>query len=93
MVLTLAAWAILAAVLPYVLRGRWLGADLVAAAAWSIALVASMAAIGDLLGGTAALEQARGAVAGALVGALAAVAVSQTSPPVERWRAQPVTTS
>ncbi len=93
MVLTLAAWAILAAVLPYVLRGRWLAADLVAAAAWSIALVASMAAIGDLLGGTAALEQARGAVAGALVGALAAVAVSQTSPPVERWRAQPVTTS
>ena len=55
--------------------------------------MASMAAIGDLLAGTAALEQARGAVAGAVLGALVAVAVSQTSPPVEGWRAQPVTTS
>ena len=81
MILTLAAWAILAAVLPYVLRGRWLAADLVAAGAWSVALMASMAAIGDLLAGTAALEQARGAVAGAVLGALVAVAVSQTSPP------------
>ncbi len=93
MILTLAVWAVLAAVLPYMLRGRWLAADLVAAAAWSVALMASMAAIGNLLAGTAALEQARGAIAGALLGALVAVAVSQTSPPVEGWRAQPVTTS
>ena len=93
MILTLAAWAVLAAVLPYALRGRWLAADLAAAAAWSVALMASMAAVGDLLAGTAALEQARGAVAGAVLGALVAVAVSQTSPPVEGWRAQPITTS
>ena len=82
MILTLVAWAILAAVLPYVLRGRWLGADLLAAGAWSVALMASMAAIGDLLAGTAALEQARGAVAGALVGARGGGGRVAISPPV-----------
>jgi hypothetical protein len=88
-----AAWAALAAVLPLVLRGRWLSIDLIGAAAWAIGLMAALTAVGDLLAGTALLEQARGAVAGALVGALTAVAVSQTAPPSEGWRAQPVITS
>jgi hypothetical protein len=32
-------------------------------------------------------------VAGAVVGAVAAVAISQSGPPTAAWRAQPVTTS
>ena len=80
-------------VLPLLLRGRWLAVDCVGAAIWAGGLMAAMAAVGDLTAGTAVLEQARGAVAGALVGAVAAVAISQTAPPAEGWRAQPVTTA
>jgi hypothetical protein len=89
----LAAWAGLAAVLPLLLRGRWLAMDCVGALIWAAGLMVALAAVGDLTAGTAALEQARGAVAGALVGAVAAVAISQTAPPADGWRAQPVTTA
>ena len=90
---TLLVWAALALVLPLVLRGRWLGVDCVGAAIWAAGLMAAMAAVGDLTAGMAALDQARGAVAGALVGAVVAVAISQSAPPAEGWRAQPVTTA
>ena len=60
---------------------------------WAAGLMVALAAVGDLTAGTAVLEQARGAVAGALVGAVAAVAISQTAPPTEGWRTQPVTTA
>jgi len=86
-------FVVFAAVLPLVLRGRWLAADLVGAAAWSIGLMAALAAVGDLVGATGASAEARGAVAGSLAGALVAVAISQTNPPPESWRAQAVTTS
>ena len=91
--LVLAAWAALAVVLPLLLRGRWLAVDCVGAAIWAAGLMVALAAVGDLTAGTAVLEQARGAVAGALVGAVVAVAISQTAPPTEGWRTQPVTTA
>jgi hypothetical protein len=87
------AWAALAAVLPLLLRGRSLALDLVGGAIWAAGLMAALTAVGDLVAGTAVLDEARGAAAGALVGAVMAVAVSQTAPPSEGWRAQPVTTS
>jgi hypothetical protein len=87
------AWAALAALLPLLLRGRWLAVDLVGAGIWAAGLMVALAAVGDLAAGAAAADQARGAVAGALVGAVAAVAISQTAPSTEGWRAQPVTTA
>jgi hypothetical protein len=90
---TLLAWAALAAVLPLLIRGRWLLLDVAGAAIWAVGLMAVLAAVGDLLADQAVLEQARGAVAGALVGALVAVTASQIAPPTAGWRAQPVTTS
>ena len=93
LMLVLGAWAGLAVVLPLLLRGRWLAMDCVGAAIWAAGMMVALAAVGDLMTGAAVLEQARGAVAGALVGAVAAVAVSQTAPPTEGWRAQPVTTA
>jgi hypothetical protein len=87
------AWAALAALLPLLLRGRWLAVDLVGAGVWAAGLMVAMTAVGDLAAGAAAVDQARGAVAGALVGAVAAVAISQTAPPTEGWRAQPAATS
>ena len=89
----LVVWAAFAAALPLLLRGRWLAMDCVAGALWAAGLMAALAAVGDLTAGGAVLEQARGAVAGALVGAVAAVAISQSAPPPAAWRAQPVTTA
>jgi eukaryotic-like serine/threonine-protein kinase len=92
-VVTVLVWAALALVLPLALRGRRLGVDCVGAAIWAAGLMTAMTAVGDLTAGMAALDQPRGAVAGALVGAVLAVAISQTAPPAEGWRAQPVTTA
>jgi hypothetical protein len=89
----LIVWAGFAALLPLLLRGRWLAMDCVGAALWAAGLMVALAAVGDMVAGGAVLDQARGAVAGALVGAVAAVAISQTAPPTAGWRAQPVTTS
>ncbi len=91
--LVLATWAGLAVVLPLLLRGRWLAMDCVGGVIWAAGVMVAMAAVGDLMAGGAVLEQARGAVAGALVGAVVAVAISQTAPPTEGWRTQPVTTA
>jgi eukaryotic-like serine/threonine-protein kinase len=89
----LVAWAGLAVLLPLLLRGRSLAMDCLGGALWAAGLMAALAAVGDLTAGGAVLDQARGAVAGALVGAVAAVAISQSSPPTAAWRAQPVTTA
>jgi hypothetical protein len=89
----LLVWAALAMLLPLLLRGRWLALDCLGAALWAAGLMAALAAVGDMTAGGAALDQARGAVAGALVGAVAAVAISQSAPPTAAWRAQPVTTA
>jgi hypothetical protein len=73
-VLTVVAWASFAAILPLVVRGRSLALDVLAAAVWAAALVAAHQGIAELAAGTVALDQARGAAAGAAIGAFAAVA-------------------
>ena len=77
----LAVWAFFAWVLPLVLRGRSLALDLVVAAAWAAALVAAHAGLADMLAATTRLDEARGAAAGALLGVLAATAVTAIAPP------------
>jgi eukaryotic-like serine/threonine-protein kinase len=69
-----AAFALFAALLPLVVRGRLAALDLVAAGAWAAGLAAALTALGDVLAATTALDHARGAVAGALLGALAYLA-------------------
>jgi eukaryotic-like serine/threonine-protein kinase len=88
-----AVWAAFALLLPLVVRGRWLAVDAVGALLWAAGLVAAHTALGDMMAATTALDQARGVVAGSVGAALVALAVSQVTPPVEAWRAQPVTTS
>jgi eukaryotic-like serine/threonine-protein kinase len=86
-------WAGFAALLPFVVRGRWLVVDLLGAALWAAGLIAAHAALGDMLAATTALEQARGAVAGSVGAALVIVAVSQMTASAEGFRPRPVTTS
>ena len=89
-------WAVFAMLLPLVVRGRWLAVDLLGAGLWAAGLVIAQAALGDMLAATTALDQARGAVAGAIGAALVVVAVSQMAPPAEGWRprrAESVTTA
>jgi eukaryotic-like serine/threonine-protein kinase len=65
-----ALWALAALLLPWLVRGRWLAADLVAASIWTAALGAGTAAIAEFVG----VQEPRGLVAGALVaGAFAVV--------------------
>jgi eukaryotic-like serine/threonine-protein kinase len=74
------AWALLALLLPLVVRGRFAGLDLLAAAGWALVAVAAHAGLADVLASTTALDQARGAIAGAILGALAAVALAAVVP-------------
>jgi len=80
-------WVGLAVVLPFLVRGRSLGLDLLAAAAWAAALVAAHAAAADLVAASVELDQARGAVGGALLAVVVAVgaaAVGLAGRPVEQ---------
>ena len=86
-------WAAFAVLLPLAVRGRWLGLDLVAAGLWALGLVAAQIAVGDLVAADVALDQARGLVAGPVMAALAAVAVTQMRPDPEPWHAPRVTTA
>jgi serine/threonine-protein kinase len=86
-------WAAFAVLLPLVVRGRWLGFDLVGAGLWALGLVAAQVALGDLLAPEVATEQARGLVAGTLVAALVAVSVARMRPRPEAWHAPRVTTA
>ena len=70
-------WALLAAALPVVVRGRSLPLDAVGAAIWAAGLVAALGALATTLEGAARLQEPRGALAGAVVGAVAAVAVAR----------------
>jgi hypothetical protein len=78
----LVVWAFFAWLLPLVVRGRNLAFDLLAAASWAAALVAAHAGLADMLAATTRLDEARGAAAGALLGVLAATAVTAIAPPV-----------
>ena len=73
-ILPVVAWAAFAAALPLFVRGRSLAFDVVAAMVWAAALVAAHQGIAELASGTVALDQARGAAAGAAIGAFVAVA-------------------
>ena len=64
-----AVWALAAVVLPIVVSGRSLALDCAGAALWAALLVAALDGVGELAHGSGP----RGAVAGALLGALAAV--------------------
>jgi len=66
-----ALWALAAIVLPWLVRGRWLEADLVAASIWAAALGAGAAAIAELIG----IQEPRGLVAGTLAAGAVAVAL------------------
>ncbi len=85
------AWAALAAVLPLVVRGRFLVLDLLAASAWAAALVAAQAALGDLLASVTALDQARGGPAGAIAAALVVVAAAAAAPASAGGSGEPAT--
>ena len=69
--LLLAVWAIAAAVLPWIVRGRSLALDVVVATSWSACLAASTAALARWL----ELPEPRGLVAGAIVAGVVAVIV------------------
>ncbi len=75
-------WAAFAAALPLFVRGRWPAMDLLAGALWAAGLVFAHEALGDMLAATTELESARGAVAGAALAGLVAVAVTAIAPPV-----------
>jgi hypothetical protein len=79
-------WAAFAMALPLVVRGRWLALDLLGAGVWAAGLLAAHVALGDMLAATTALDEARGAAAGAIGAALLAVAVAQMAPSGERLR-------
>jgi eukaryotic-like serine/threonine-protein kinase len=74
-------WAAFAALLPLLVRGRRLELDALGAALWATGLIVVQSAVGDLLAGQAALDQARGAAAGPILGALAAVALAAVARP------------
>jgi hypothetical protein len=80
-------WVGLAVVLPFVVRGRSLALDLLGAAAWAAALVAAHAGAADLVASSVELDQARGAVGGAILAILVAVgaaAIGLFARPVEQ---------
>ena len=79
-------WVVLAVVLPFVVRGRSLGLDLLGASAWAAVLVTALAGVADLVASSVELDQARGAVGGAVLAvvvAVAAAAVGLAARPVE----------
>jgi eukaryotic-like serine/threonine-protein kinase len=89
----LVVWAAFAVALPLVVRGRWLALDLVGTGVWVVGLIVAQVALGDALAADVALDQARGAVTGALLAAVIALSVSQIVAPAEGWRAPRVTTA
>ena len=69
-------WVVLAVALPFVVRGRSLALDVLGAAAWAAALVTAHAGVADLVASSVELDQARGAVGGAILAVLVAVAAA-----------------
>ena len=80
------AWAVFAAVLPLFVRGRALVLDIAGAAVWAVGLVAVHSGLARVMAGDVPLDDARGAVAGAVLGVLLAVAAAGAglvSPPTD----------
>jgi hypothetical protein len=78
----LVVWVAFALLLPVLVRGRWVAVDLLGAAAWGAGLATCLGALGDLLAAYTELDYARGAIAGAVLGALIAFSVTVLAPPV-----------
>jgi hypothetical protein len=72
----LVAWAVFAVLLGVVVRGRFFWFDLAGGALWAAGLVAAHSALGDLLESSVPLADARGAVAGAVLGCVVALAAA-----------------
>ena len=70
-------WGGAAVVLPWLVRGRSLSADVVAASAWAAGVAATTIALGEWLGDRVAQPEPRGLVTGALLACAAAVALAQ----------------
>ena len=64
-------WAVAALILPWLVRGRWLAADVVAASVWAAALGAGTAAAAEAIG----VPEPRGLVLATVVAGLLAVAI------------------
>jgi hypothetical protein len=75
-------WALGAAVLPWIVRGRSAALDVVAVSVWSAAIAAAAPALDAGLSAHAAHPSPRGAVLGALLGAVVAVAARALRGPV-----------
>ena len=75
-------WALAAAVLPWIVRGRSAALDVVAVTVWSAVLAAAAPALDAGLSAHAAHPSPRGAVLGALLGAIVAVAARAVRGPV-----------
>ncbi len=71
-----------ALLLPVLVRGRWVLMAAAGAAVWGVGLAICLGALGDLLAAYTELDQARGAVAGSVLAALVAFAVTVMAPPV-----------
>lgn len=74
-------WMAFAVVLPLVARGRWAALDLAVGVAWTIGLVAAHGYLSQILASGSGLQPARGAVAGAALGALVAITAILLTPP------------
>jgi hypothetical protein len=75
-------WGVGATLLPWIVRGRSAVLDVVALTVWSAAIAASAPALDAGLGGHGANPSPRGAVLGAIAGALVAVAARALRGPV-----------
>jgi len=74
---TAALWALAAAVLPLLVRGRHLAADLLLGAVWAAGLAGGLEALGHALRGSVPEAAPRGALPGAVVAALLAVGLAR----------------
>jgi eukaryotic-like serine/threonine-protein kinase len=76
LILVAAVWALAALVLPWLVRGRYGGADLVAATVWATALGSGTAAVAEWAGA----GQPRGVVAGAIAAGVLALLAPRLLP-------------
>ena len=72
----MAVWAGFAVLLPVLVRGRALALDVIGASIWAAGLVAAHSAVGQLMAPDVPLDTARGAIAGAVLAVVLAVAAA-----------------
>jgi hypothetical protein len=72
----MAIWAVFAALLPLVVRGRALVLDIIGAAVWAAGLAAAHVALADVIAPDVPLDEPRGLIAGTILAAIVAVAAA-----------------